>query len=186
MFSLLCLHLMMSASQILPGIVKKRLTGNQRKKYRSNQASMLGITGSELLFLRRAKIEQWQIEKSSFINLRCPNCGAVGHSFKWCPFANNFHSRLDNGTRFRGPNGSWGSEPPLELSLEERRRFDQHFRFLTKPLYLKPNETTLYFAQTAGGGKNGLGSLGGVQSPNPTSSIAFGAHNNDNFSTQKR
>ena len=185
-FSLLCLHLMMSASQILPGIVKKRLTGNQRKKYRSNQASMLGITGSELLFLRRAKIEQWQIEKSSFINLRCPNCGAAGHSFKWCPFANDFHSRLDNGTRFRGPNGSWGSEPPLELSLEERRRFDQHFRFLTKPLYLKPNETTLYFAQTAGGGKNGLGSLGGVQSPNPTSSIAFGAHNNDNFSTQKR
>ena len=74
----------------------------------------------------------------------------------------------------------------LELSLEERRRFDQHFRFLTKPLYLKPNETTLYFAQTAGGGKNGLGYLGGVQSPNPTSSIAFGAHNDDNFSTQKR
>ncbi len=64
---------MMSASQILPGIVKKRLTGNQRKKHRSNQAAMLGITGNELLFLRRATIEQWQIEKSSFINLRCPN-----------------------------------------------------------------------------------------------------------------
>jgi hypothetical protein len=170
---------MMSASHNLPGIVKKRLTGNQRKKYRSNQAAMLGITGSELLSLRRAKIEQWQIEKSSFISSRCPNCGAVGHSFEWCPFANYFHSRLDNGTRFRGPNGSWGSEPPLQLSLEERRRFDKHFRFLNKPFCLKPTETTLYFAQTAGGGKNGLGQLG--ISPNPTSSIAFGAHNNDNF-----
>ena len=176
---------MMSASQILPGIVKKRLTGNQRKKHRSNQAAMLGITGNELLFLRRATIEQWQIEKSSFINLRCPNCGAAGHSFKWCPFANDFRSQLDNGTRFRGPNGSWGSEPPLELFLEERRRFDQHFRFLIKPRSLMPNETTLHFAKTAGGGKHGLGQLGGVQSPNPTSFIAFEAHNNDNFFTQK-
>jgi hypothetical protein len=176
----------MSATPNFAGIVKKRLTGNQRRKLRSAQAAMMGISGNELLFRRRAMMEEWQKEKDSLISSRCPNCGAVGHSFEWCPFANYFHSRLDNGTRFRGPNGSWGSEPPLELSLEERRRFDQHFRFLTKPLYLKPNETTLYFAQTAGGGKNGLGSLGGVQSPNPTSSIAFGDHNNDNFSTQKR
>lgn len=175
---------MMSVSQNLSGIVKKRLTGNQRKKYRSKQASMMGITGSELLFLRRATIEQWQIEKSSFISSRCSNCGAAGHSFKWCPFANDFRCQVD-GTRFRGPNGSWGSEPPLELSLAERRRFDQHFRFLTKPLYLKQNETTPHFAQPAGGGKNGLGQLGGVQSPNPTSSIAFGAYKKWQFSTQK-
>ena len=176
---------MMSTTQTVAGIVKRRLTGNQRRKIRNAQASLLGMTGNELLFRRRTLMEEWRKQKDSLFNSRCPNCGAVGHSYTFCPFVNDVPSHLDNGTRFRGPNGSWGSEPPLELSLEERRRFDQHFRFLTKPRSLMPNETTLHFAKTAGGGKHGLGQLGGVQSPNPTSFIAFEAHNNDNFFTQK-
>ena len=137
------------ASTHVTGIVKKRLTGNQRKKNRSTQASMLGISANELLLLRRAKMQEWQKEKPSLIGTRCPNCGAFGHSFKWCPCANDVPSRLDNVTHFRGPNGSWGCEPPLDLSLEERRRFEQHFRFLSMPLGAKSNEVTLQIDQPA-------------------------------------
>ena len=137
------------SSTHVTGIVKKRLTGNQRKKNRSTQASMLGISANELLSLRRAKMQEWQKEKPSLIGTRCPNCGAFGHSFKWCPFKNDVPSWLGNVTHFRGPNGSWGCEPPLELSLEERRRFDQHFRYLSMPLVAKSNEVTLQLDQPA-------------------------------------
>ena len=125
---------MMSTTQNVAGIVKKRLTGNQRKKMRSAQAALMGISGSELLFRRRTKMEEWQKEKQSLISSRCPNCGAIGHSFKFCPFAREFPFGQDNVIRFRGPNGSWGCEPPLDLSLEERQRFYRHFKFLSMPI----------------------------------------------------
>jgi hypothetical protein len=124
----------MSTFQTFPGIVKTRLTGNQRKQLRVVQASKKGISESELLSLRRAKMEAWQKEKNLLTNSRCPNCGAFGHSFIFCPFANDFHHRLDNVIRFRGPNGTWGCEPPLDLSVEERRKFNRFFRYLSMPL----------------------------------------------------
>jgi hypothetical protein len=128
------MRLIMSATQISAGIVKKRLTGNQRRKIRNVQAASLGISGSELVSRRRAMVEEWQKERDSLISSRCPNCGAFGHSFKWCPFANDIPSLLDKGTRFRGHNGSWSCcEPALELSLEESQRFEQYFRFLSTP-----------------------------------------------------
>ncbi len=126
-----CLRLIMSTTQNVAGIVKRRLTGNQRKKIRNAQASLLGISGNELLFRRRTLMEEWRKQKDSLLNSRCPNCGAVGHSYIFCPFANDFLSHLDNGTRFRGPNGVWNCEPALELSREEKQKFDQHFKFLS-------------------------------------------------------
>jgi hypothetical protein len=124
----------MSTFQKVSGIVKTRLTGNQRKKLRIEQAAKKGISESELLSLRRAKMEEWQKEKNHLTNSRCPNCGVFGHSFKFCPFANDVVFRLDDVIRFRGPNGSWEGEPPLDLSREERERFNRHFRFLSLPL----------------------------------------------------
>ena len=128
-----------------PGVVKKRLTGNQRKELRVAQASKMGISETELLSLRRTKMAEWQMEKLTLISSRCPNCGAFGHSFKWCPFAKNATGQPVNLMRFRGPNGSWGLEPPLELTLKEQHRFDQHFRYLSMtlgPKGPKPNEVT--------------------------------------------
>ena len=133
----------MSTSTNVTGIVKKRLTGNQRRKVLAAQASVLRISASELLYQRRSMRTEWHNEKHALIDTRCPNCGAFGHSFKFCPFANCFPSRMDNTTRFRGPNGSWACESPLELSLEEKRLFDQHFRFLDKPLPPTLNKDTL-------------------------------------------
>ena len=107
---------MMSTKESVAGIVKKRLTGNQRKKIRNAQASLLGISGNELLFRRRTLMEEWRKQKDSLFNSRCPNCGAVGHSYTFCPFVNDVPSQcshLDNGTRFRGPNGVWTGEPAL-------------------------------------------------------------------------
>jgi hypothetical protein len=117
-----------------PGVAKKRLTGNQRKKRRIDQAFKIGISETELLLLRRAKMAEWQMEKHSLFNSRCPNCGAFGHSFKWCPFAKDVPIQVGNVMRFRGPNGSWNGEPPLQLSLKEQGRFDQHFRLLSMRL----------------------------------------------------
>jgi hypothetical protein len=124
----------MSNIQKVSGVVKTRLTGNQRKTLRIEQAAKRGISESELLLLRRAKMEEWQKEKNHLTTSRCPNCGALGHSFKFCPFANDVSFRLDNVIRFRGPSGSWDGEPPLDLSREERQRFNRHFRFLSLPL----------------------------------------------------
>ena len=117
-----------------PGVAKKRLTGNQRKKRRIEQAFKIGVSETELLLLRRAKMAEWQMEKHSLFNSRCPNCGAFGHSFKWCPFAKDLPIQVDNVMRFRGPNGSWNGELPLQLSLKEQERFDQHFRHLSMRL----------------------------------------------------
>ena len=100
----------------------------------------------EFLCLRRAKIEDWQKEKPYLIGTRCPNCGAFGHSFKWCPFAKEF--RTDDVRRFRGPNGSWKCELPLELSLEERRKFEKHFMYLSMPPGAKSNEVILRSLQS--------------------------------------
>jgi hypothetical protein len=124
----------MSTVQSFSGVVKTRLTGNQRKHLRFVQASKRGISESELLSQRRAMMEEWQNEKTHLSSSRCPNCGAFGHSFKFCPFANDVPFRLQNVTRFRGPTGSWGCEPPLVLSLKEQQRSNQYFRFLSMPL----------------------------------------------------
>jgi hypothetical protein len=138
----------MSTSQNLPGVVKeKRLTGNQRKKLREAQASRMGISESQLLSQRRAKREEWQKEKNVLIKSRCPNCGFFGHSFKFCPFAREFPFGEDNVIRFRGPNGSWGCEPPLDLSLEERQRFYRHFKFLSMPIAPKSKNVTPHTVQ---------------------------------------
>ena len=133
----------MSNSQEGLGVAKKRLTGNQRKERRVAQAFKLGISDTELLLLRRAKMAEWQMEKHSLIGSRCPNCGAFGHSFKWCPFAKDVEIRPHNVMRFRGPNGSWNGEPPLKLSLQEKERFGKHFRILSTPLVQTPNQVTL-------------------------------------------
>ena len=140
-------RLIMSATPNFAGIVKKRLTGNQRRKLRNMQAASLGISGGELLFRRRAMMEEWRKEKDSLISSRCPNCGAVGHSFKWCPFANDSPSCFDEGTRFRGHNGSWSCyEPALELSLEERQRFEQYFKFLNTPVGATSKNANIHIA----------------------------------------
>jgi len=131
----------MSILQKGPGVVKKRLTGNQRKELRIAQASKMGISETELLSLRHAKMAEWQMVKHTLISSRCPNCGAFGHSFKWCPFAKNATFQPDNLMRFRGSNGSWGLlEPPLELTLKEQHKFDNHFRSLSMTLGPKPNK----------------------------------------------
>jgi hypothetical protein len=124
------------------GVAKKRLTGNQRKERRVAQALKLRISDTELLLLRRAKMAEWQMEKHSLISSRCPNCGAFGHSFKWCPFAKDVQIQPHNLMRFRGPNGSWNGEFPLQLSLQEQQRFDRHFRLLSMRLGPTPNQAT--------------------------------------------
>ena len=126
-----------STFQKVSGVVKTtttRLTGNQRKKRRIEQASKKGISESELLSRRRAKMEEWQNERSHLTTSRCPNCGAFSHNFYFCPFANDVPFRVDSVIRFRGPNGSWDGEPPLDLTLAERQRFKRHFTFLSMPL----------------------------------------------------
>lgn len=138
---------MMSTTQNVAGIVKKRLTGNQRKKLRNAQAALLGISGNELLFRRRTLMEEWRKQQYSLVNSRCPNCGAVGHSYIFCPFANDVLSHLDNGTRFRGPNGVWKFEPALELSSEEKQKFEQHFKFLSMTVGAPSKESNLQRAE---------------------------------------
>ena len=123
------------------GIVKKRrLTGNQRKKLRDRQAAALGLSPDELLRQRHSSMQEWKREQESLLSSRCPNCGIIGHSFKWCPFSSNFY--LQNGirARFRGPNGSWDG-PAIQLTLEEKRRFRHFFGLLCMPLGLKSSET---------------------------------------------
>jgi hypothetical protein len=122
-------------SQNLPGIAKmRRLTGNQRQKLREAQAAMEGISADELLKQRHSRMTDWQKEKEHYSCLRCPNCGILGHSFKWCPFLPNFHLQKGLVYRFKGPFGSWGSEPPIELSPNEKRTFRNFFGLLSMPL----------------------------------------------------
>jgi hypothetical protein len=137
----------MSSIQKGSGVAKQRLTGNQRKERRIAQALKLGISEYELGLLRRAKTAEWQREKNGLICSRCPNCGAFAHSFKWCPFAKDVANQPYNVTRFRGPNGSWNGEPPLQLSLKEKERFGNHFRHLSMTLGPTPNQTTLQNVQ---------------------------------------
>ena len=116
------------------GITKRRLTGNQRKKLRLEQASMLGISADELLQQRRSKMEEWQREKVSLCRVRCPNCGIWGHSFKWCPFAGDAPMQPNSVSRFRGSNGSWGSERVPEMTPQQKLRYNQYFSLLSMPL----------------------------------------------------
>jgi len=122
------------------GSIKKRLTGNQRKKLRAEQAAKLGISASELLEQRRSKMEEWQRVKSVLSRSRCPNCGIWGHSFTWCPFTDDFRM---NSARFRGPNGSWGSEHSPELTPQQQLRFNQYFSLLSMPFQSKTMNTNL-------------------------------------------
>jgi hypothetical protein len=145
LFQFLCV---MFSFQNGAGVAKQRLTGNQRKYRRVAQANKMGISETELLLLRRAKMAEWQMEKHSLLSFRCPNCGAFGHSFKWCPFTKDVTKfQLDKMVRFRGPNGSWNGEPPLKLSVKEQERMDQHFRILSMPLGPTPNQVTLQNVQ---------------------------------------
>lgn len=125
---------MSRCSENSSGIIKRRLTGNQRKKLRAEQAAKLGISASELLQQRRSKMEEWQSVKSVLSRSRCPNCGIWGHSFTWCPFADDFRM---NCARFRGPNGSWGSEHSPELTPQQQLRYNQYFSLLSMPLQSK-------------------------------------------------
>lgn len=123
------------------GITKRRLTGNQRKKLRLEQASMLGISADELLQQRRSMMEEWQTEKSSLGRVRCPNCGIWGHSFKWCPFAGDAPMQPNSVSRFRGSNGSWGSDSTPEMTPQQKLRYNQYFSLLSMPLHC--NTTTI-------------------------------------------
>jgi hypothetical protein len=129
------------------GIAKRRLTGNQRKKLRFEQASKLGISADELLLQRRSKMEEWQREKSFLSRSRCPNCGIWGHSFKWCPFAEDVPMQPNSFARFRGPNGSWGSEHSPELSSQQKLRYNQYFSLLSMPLQSNTMATDLQSEQ---------------------------------------
>ena len=123
------------------GIVKKRrLTGNQRKKLRDRQAAALGLSPDELLRQRHSSMQEWKREQESLLSSRCPNCGIIGHSFKWCPFSSDFYLQKGIRARFRGPNGSWDG-PTIELSPEEKRKFRHHFGLLCMPLGSKSLET---------------------------------------------
>jgi len=122
-------------SQHLNGISKKRrLTGNQRQKLREAQAAIEGISADELLKQRHTRMADWQKDKEQLSCLRCPNCGFFGHSFKWCPFSHDFYMQKGHVLRFRGPYGSWGSEPQIELSPDEKRKFRKHFGLLSMSL----------------------------------------------------
>ena len=124
-----------SMSQHLLGINKKRrLTGDQRKKLRESQASMMGMSADELLKQRHSRMAEWQGEQIQFLGSRCPNCGILGHPWKWCPFWRDFDLQKGNVTRFRGPHGSWGTEPQIVLTPEESRRFRHFFGLLCMPL----------------------------------------------------
>ena len=124
------------------GIKKnKHLTGNQRSKLRELQAARLGISADALLKQRLARMREWQAERELFTNSRCPNCGAYGHSFKWCPFAGDFE--LQRVVRFRGPNGQWGTELPIQLSTEERKKSRQHFGLISTPIGSNSNTSAL-------------------------------------------
>ena len=130
-------------SQNLLGIAKKRrLTGNQRQKLREAQAAMEGISADELLKQRHTRMAEWQKEQEQLSCLRCPNCGVFGHSYKWCPFASDFLFQKGLLSRFRGPFGSWGSEPPIELSSDEIRKFRKHFGLLSMSLGAKSQHKT--------------------------------------------
>ena len=126
-------------NQDVVGIVKqRRLTGNQRKKLRNLQAAAVGISSDELLLQRRQSMLEWKQERESLSSFQCPNCGIIGHSFKWCPFSRDFYRQ--NIQRFRGPIGSWDG-PAIQLTLEEKRRFRHFFGLLCMPLGLKSSET---------------------------------------------
>jgi hypothetical protein len=125
-------------SQNQHGIAKKRrLTGNQRQKLREAQAAKEGISADELLKQRHIRMADWQKEQEQLLCLRCPNCGIFGHSFKWCPFSRDFDLQKGLVLRFRGPFGSWGREPPIELSPDEKRTFRKHFGLLSMSLGAK-------------------------------------------------
>ncbi len=126
-----------SVSQSAPnssGITKRRLTGNQRKKLRLEQASKLGISADKLLQQRRSKMEEWQRVRFSLRRVRCPNCGIWGHSFKWCPFAGDAPMQPNSVSRFHGSNGSWGAERTLEMTPQQILRYNQYFSLLSMPL----------------------------------------------------
>ena len=119
---------------------RRRLTGNQRKKLRESQATVIGISSDELLRQRRDRMQEWKREQPFVSSSRCPNCGITGHSFKWCPFSSDFYEQKAKVNRFRGPSGTWVVES-LELSPEEKRRFRHFFGLLCMPLGLKASET---------------------------------------------
>jgi hypothetical protein len=137
----LCSSLGIMSSTNECGVSKRRrLTGNQRKKLRESQASVIGISSDELLRQRRERMQEWKREQSFLSSSRCPNCGITGHSFKWCPFSSDFYAQKATVIRFRGPTGTWSAES-LELSPEEKRRFRHFFGLLCMPLGLKSSET---------------------------------------------
>jgi len=137
----LCSSLGIMSSTNECGVSKRRrLTGNQRKKLRESQASVIGISSDELLRQRRVRMQEWKREQSFVSSSRCPNCGITGHSFKWCPFSSDFYAQKANVIRFRGSSGTWGAQS-LELSPEEKRRFRHFFGLLCMPLGLKASET---------------------------------------------
>ena len=141
----ICTRLSMSrCSENSSGITKRRLTGNQRKKLRAEQAAKLGISASELLQQRRSRMEEWQRVKSVLSRSRCPNCGIWGHSFTWCPFADDFRMKC---ARFRGPNGVWGSEHSPELTPQQHLRYNQYFSLLCMPLRSETMNTNLQCEQ---------------------------------------
>ena len=130
-------------SQNLHGIGKKRrLTGNQRQKLREAQAAIEGISPEELLKQRHNRMADWQKEQKQLSCLRCPNCGIFGHCFKWCPFSSDFDLQKELVLRFRGPFGSWGSEPSIELSPVEKQKFRKHFGLLSMSLGAKSQHKT--------------------------------------------
>lgn len=122
-------------SQTTSGITKKRrLTGNQRQKLRQSQALLMGTSADELLKQRHSRMAEWQRERDAFKASRCPNCGIFGHPWKWCPFSSNFCSQKGNEIRFRGPYGTWGTEPRITLTPEETRRYRHFFGLLSMPI----------------------------------------------------
>jgi hypothetical protein len=130
---------MSSSFQDVSGVVKTtttRQTGNQWKKLRIEQAAKKGISES------RATMAEWQKERKKLITSTCPNCGAFGHTFYFCPFANDVPYGPGSMISFRGPFGSWDGELPLDLSLAERQRLNRHFTFLSMPLDPTPKKHT--------------------------------------------
>ena len=99
----------------------------------------LGISADALLKECHARMQEWQDERKFLIKSRCPNCNGYGHSFKWCPFADDFE--LQRMMRFRGPNGQWGTEPPLQLTQQEIQKSKKHFVLLSMPIRSKNPST---------------------------------------------
>ena len=119
-------------TKVVAKLVGKR-TGQQRRRRLEEQAARCGKQPDELLREKKQNMAKWQSQRDDLRQVRCPNCGHIGHNFNWCPFALPFYLRQLG--RFRGNGGLWRpDEPPIRLTEQEQVKFHKHFAILSMRL----------------------------------------------------